>query len=80
MRMLGKSIFPVLAMAMAGVSAAASSAAVAMERVDAVAPRHTLQPAYVKHPRGKGKQAKPAKRSNRLHVSRRTRRKHRRAA
>lgn len=30
--------------------------------------------------RGKGPQAKPAKRSNRLHISRRTRRKHRRAA
>lgn len=30
--------------------------------------------------RGKGPQAKPAKRSNRLHIRRRTRRKHRRAA
>ena len=30
--------------------------------------------------RNKGKQARPAKRSNRLHISRRTRRKHRRAA
>lgn len=30
--------------------------------------------------RGKGKQAKPRKRPNMLHVSRRTRRKHRRAA
>lgn len=30
--------------------------------------------------RGKGEQSKPAKRSNRLHVSKRVRRKHRRAA
>ncbi|MDK2759678.1 MAG: hypothetical protein KYX66_23440 [Blastomonas fulva] len=69
-----------LVAAYAGVSAAASMAAVAVEQVGAVTPTRKLHPAYATHPRGKGKQAKPAKRSNRLHISRRTRRKHRRAA
>ena len=42
--------------------------------------RRELAPAPRIRRRGKGAQARPAKRSNRLHISRRTRRKHRRAA
>lgn len=66
--------------AYASVSLTASMAAAAVDQVDAVAPTRKLHPAYATRPRGKGKQAKPPKRSNRLHISRRTRRKHRRAA
>lgn len=69
-----------LVAAYAGVSAAASMAAAAVEQVNAVVPTRKLHPAYATRPRGNGRQAKPAKRSNRLHISRRTRRKHRRAA
>lgn len=78
--MFSKSMFPLAALAYASLGAAASATAVAVEQVDAVAPTRKLHPAYATRPRGKGKQAKPAKRSNRLHISRRTRRKHRRAA
>lgn len=51
--------------------------------VNHVAPatrRRELAPSPRIRRRGKGAQAKPAKRSKRLHISRRTRRKHRRAA
>lgn len=49
-------------------------------QVAPVTRRRELSPTPRDRRRGKGPQAKPAKRSNRLHISRRTRRKHRRAA
>lgn len=49
-------------------------------QVAPVTRRRELPPTPRDRRRGKGPQAKPPKRSNRLHISRRTRRKHRRAA
>ncbi|HYC94876.1 MAG TPA: hypothetical protein VEB39_04175 [Sphingomicrobium sp.] len=42
--------------------------------------RRTLANAPARYRRGKRAQAKPQRRSNRLHISKRVRRKHRRAA
>lgn len=75
--MYSKSFFPLAALAWASLC---GMAAPKVEPGDMVAPTRKLQPAYARPSRGKGPQAKPAKRSNRLHISRRTRRKHRRAA
>ncbi len=47
---------------------------------DTIQVRHSLPRDGQRQRRAKGPQAKPRARSNRLHVSKRTRRKHRRAA
>ena len=77
--MYSKSLFPLAVLAFKARTAPVVSLAPADQGL-AVQPKRRLHPAYATRPRGKGKQAKPAKRSNRLHISRRTRRKHRRAA
>lgn len=77
--MYSKSLFPLAVLAFNAFTAPAADLVPADQGL-AVQPKRRLLPAYATRPRGKGPQAKPAKRSNRLHISRRTRRKHRRAA
>lgn len=61
-----------------GLALAAASAAVADFAPD-MAPAHCY-PSPASRPNGKGKPSKRKRRPNRLHISRRVRRKHRRAA
>lgn len=81
-----RGIFPALSLACAGMAAAVPPAHVFLIEAnhlpapDVARRRVRLSSLPLRYRRGKRAQAKPTRRTNRLHTSKRVRRKHRRAA